>query len=186
MSCTPLPAASLIACLAASSRSLSCSLWAKHQEQCQRGLTHWPGWQAHLTLFRAGLTEMYSARALAVSGPTPSPDRSHDSILSPLFSQRALKSAVQPSSPSLLPRRLWRGHRKCSWGPDTLGAWGAWLRLAAHPSSDSLVSLSTAAIALAPSTPIRLSSSLPASAEGAACQKCSWGCDAYRPSVDLG
>ena len=44
-------------------------------------------------------------------------------------------------------------------------------------SVDSWESLRTATIALAPSTPIEERSSLPASAEGAACQKCSWGAD---------
>ena len=47
-------------------------------------------------------------------------------------------------------------------------------------SVDSWESLSTAAIALAPSTPMSLSSSLPASAEGAAGQKCSWGANTFR------
>ena len=62
-----------------------------------------------MSVLRVELTWRYSARALAVSGPMPSLDRSHVSILAPLFWDKARKMADHPLSPSPLPRKLREG-----------------------------------------------------------------------------
>ena len=69
------------------------------------------GWLAHLSDLTVELIEMYSARALAVSWPMPSSDRSHDSILAPLFLQRASNTEHQPFSPMLFLRKLSKAGR---------------------------------------------------------------------------